>query len=164
MGGGIGRECDEVSTLKKQPLNTEGEHVGNALTRAACSAATQTIGPLYNNSMLFLTRRRLLIASPLVVLFLVAVAVYFLTLEQDLRSRSVQISIGMPREQVENILGPPVMTLPRTVGKGAALIWVDEFWQVSVRTGPEGLVETVDCMPSDSLYRRTLGRLTGLPK
>ena len=114
--------------------------------------------------MPLLTRRRLLIAVPLVVLFLLAaVAVLLLTYGQDLRSRSAQISVGMPREQVEDILGPPVLVLGRTGDRGAALIWVDQFWQVDVRTGPDGRVESVGWMPSDSLYRRTVGRLSSLP-
>ena len=111
------------------------------------------------------TGRRLLIAVPLVLFLLVAVAVTVLLIArgEDLKSRSAVISVGMPREQVEDILGPPVLVLDRTGGKGAALIWVDQFWQVDVVTGPDGRVESIGCMPSDSLYRRTVGRLISLP-
>ena len=74
------------------------------------------------------------------------------------------ISLGMPREEVEGLLGPPVLVLPRTGGRGFALAWVDQFWQVDVRTGPDGRVESVGCKPSDSFYRRTVGRLTSFPE
>ena len=50
--------------------------------------------------------------------------------------------------------------VPRRVdGKGAASVWVDQFWQVEVLTGPDGRVESIASRPSDSLYHRTLGRL-----
>jgi len=110
-----------------------------------------------------LTRRRVLIAVSLVVLLLVAVAVLLLARGQDLKSRSALISIGMPREQVEGILGPPVLVLPRTAGRGFALIWTDQLWQVDVVTGPDGRAESIGCVPSDSLYRRTVGRLFSRP-
>src|SRR5262245_14806561 len=116
--------------------------------------------------MSFLTRRWLLIAVPLVVLLLVVVAVFFLTGE-SLRSRSERITVGMPREQVVDLLGRPELELPRTThdrgDRGALLVWVDQFWQVDVLTGPDGRVESVDYTPSDSFYRRTLGRLIGRP-
>ena len=83
---------------------------------------------------------------------------------QDLKSRSALISVGMPREQVEGILSPPFMVLPRTAGRGAALIWIDQLWQVDVVTGPDGRAESIGCIPSDSLYRRTVGRLISLFK
>jgi hypothetical protein len=110
------------------------------------------------------TRRRLLLAIPLIVLLLVAGAVLLFARGQDLKARAALIAIGMPREQVEDLLGPPVVVLPRTGGKGAALIWVDQLWQVAVRTGPDGRVEAVECTPSDSLVRRTVGRLIALPE
>jgi hypothetical protein len=111
-----------------------------------------------------LTRRRLLIAVPLVLLLLVAVDILLLARGQDLKSRSALISVGMPREQVEDLLGPPVLVLQRTGGRGTLLCWVDQFWQVDVLTGPDGRAESVGCMPSDSLYRRTVGRLIAFPK
>jgi hypothetical protein len=110
--------------------------------------------------MPLLTRRRLLIAVPLVVvLLLVAVTVLLLAHGQDLKSRSTLIAVGMPREQVEGILGPPVLVLPRTAGRGFALVWTDQLWQVDVLIGPDGRAESIGYMPSDSLYRRTVGRL-----
>jgi len=113
--------------------------------------------------MPLLTRRRLLIAVPLVALVLVAVAVVLLARSHDLKSQSARISVGMPREQVEEILGPPVLVLHRTGARGFLLSWVDQFWQVDVLTDPDGRTESIGCNPSDSLYRRTVGRLIGLP-
>src|SRR5438270_484918 len=107
-----------------------------------------------------LTRRRLLIAVPLVVLLLwVAGAVFLLARGQDLKSRSAVISVGMPREQVEGILGTPVLVLKRTAGRGFLLSWVDQFWQVDVLTDPDGRVESTECVPSNSFYRGTVGRV-----
>jgi len=114
--------------------------------------------------MPLVTRRRLLIAVPLVVLLLAAVDILFLARGQNLKSRSALISFGMPRRQVESILGPPVLVLPRPAGKGAALIWIDWLWQVDVVTGPDGRAESIRCIPSDSLYRRTVGRLISFPR
>jgi hypothetical protein len=111
-----------------------------------------------------LTRRRLLIAVPLVVVLLAAVAVLLLARGQDLKSRSAQIAVGMPREEVEGLLGPPVLVLQRTGGRGFLLSWVDQFWQVDVLTGPDGRVESIGYMPSDSFYRRTVGRLIPPPQ
>jgi hypothetical protein len=42
------------------------------------------------------------------------------------------------------------------------LCWVDQLWQVDVLTGPDGRAESIGCVPSDSLYRRTVGRLIAL--
>jgi len=115
--------------------------------------------------MPLLTHRRLLIAVPLVVLLLlVAVAVFFLARGGDLKSRAAQISVGMAREEVEERLGPPVLVLNNSSGKGQLLSWVDQFWQVDVVTGPDDRVESVGYMPSDSFYRRTVGRIISLPK
>ncbi len=110
-----------------------------------------------------LTRRRVLIAVVLLVLLLVAVAVLLLTGGQDLRARTALISVGMPREQVEDMLGAPALVLRRMNERGSALIWTDQLWQVDVLIGPDGRVEFVGCIPSDSLYRRTVGRLIALP-
>ena len=68
----------------------------------------------YNVSMQFLTRHRLRIAVPLALILLVGVTVFVLSRHQDIRSRSAQITVGMPREQVEEILGPPALELPST--------------------------------------------------
>ena len=109
------------------------------------------------------TRRRLFLAVPLVVL-LCAGGVLLLARGEDLRSRAARIPVGMPRAQVESLLGPPVLILHRSSGRGEALVWVDQFWQVDVRTDSDDRVESVDWMPSDSFLRRTVGRLVPLPK
>jgi hypothetical protein len=114
--------------------------------------------------MPLITRRHLLLAAPLVLLPLVAVAVLLLAGGEDLKARSARITIGMPRDQVEGILGPPVVTLHRPPGRGEVLIWVDQLWQVSVLTGPDGRVESMEYVPSDSLLRRTMGRVVPLPR
>ena len=114
--------------------------------------------------MSLLTRRRLLLAVPLVVLPLVAVTVLVLTGGEGLKARSARIPVGMPRAEVEGLLGPPVVTLHRPPGRGEALFWVDQLWQVNVLTGPDGRVESVECVPSDSPLRRTVGRIVPLPR
>src|SRR5689334_392626 len=54
------------------------------------------------------TRRPLLIAIPLGVFLLIAVAeLLILASGEGLKSRSTQIPVGMPREEVEGVLGPP---------------------------------------------------------
>jgi hypothetical protein len=111
-----------------------------------------------------LTRRRLFLAVPPVVLLLAAGTVFLLARGQDLKSRSALITVGMPREQVEDILGPPVVFLNRPAGRGVVLLWADQLWQVDVVLGPDGRAESVGCVPSDSFCRRTLGRLLPLPK
>ena len=109
-----------------------------------------------------LSRRRLVIAGSLGVLLLVAVGVLWFVLRQDLASRAALISPGMPREEVETILGPPVVELGRADGQGRLLAWVDQLWQVDVRIGPDGRVESVRRVPSDSAYRRGVRWFTSL--
>jgi hypothetical protein len=109
------------------------------------------------------TRRGLLIAIPIAVFLLFVVIVLLFFRGQDLKSRSSQIPIGMSREEVEGMLGRPVLVLPRTAGRGFLLAWVDQFWQLDVYVGPEGRVEIVTCSSSNSLYRRTVGRVIPFP-
>jgi hypothetical protein len=112
------------------------------------------------------TRRRLLVAAALGILVAAVafpVAVALVTRGEGLKSRAARITVGMPRELVEGVLGRPVLILQRTGGRGSLLCWVDQFWQVDVLTGPDGRAESVECKPSDSLYRRTVGRLTSAP-
>lgn len=104
------------------------------------------------------TRRQLLFALPLGLLFL-AIVVVVIGSRTGLQSRLAEVSIGMTRAEVEAILGPPAIVLPRTNGRGHASAWVDQFWQVDVITGPDGRVERIGCVPSDSAFRRTIGRL-----
>jgi hypothetical protein len=109
-------------------------------------------------------RRRLLIAALLAVLLLGAGTGLLLGRGGNLKSRSARISVGMPRAQVEGILGRPVLELKRAKRNGVLLAWVDQFWQVDVLTDPDGRAESVRCVPSNSLYRRTVGRLTSFPE
>ena len=104
------------------------------------------------------TRRQLLIALPLGLLLL-AIVVVVIGIQPGLQSRLAQVKIGMTRAEVETILGPPALVLPRTNHRGHLSAWVDQFWQVDVINGPDGRVERVSCMPSDSAFRRTIGRL-----
>jgi hypothetical protein len=70
----------------------------------------------------------------------------------------------MTRAEVEGILGPPVLFLrKRPTGTGDALIWTDMLWQVDVVLGADGRVLRCGCTPSDSLLRRTVGRVISLP-
>ena len=105
------------------------------------------------------TRRQLLIALPLGLLLLATMAVVVVGSQQGFRARLDKIQIGMTQAQVEAILGPPAIVLPRTNGRGHLSAWVDQFWQVDVITGPDGRVERLHCVPSDSAYHRTIGRL-----
>jgi hypothetical protein len=105
------------------------------------------------------TRRQLLIAVPLSLLLAAALAIVVVGGQNGLRSRLAQIHIGMTQAEVEAILGPPAIHLPRTNGRGHLSAWVDQFWQVDVITGPDGRVERLNCVPSDSAYHRTIGRL-----
>jgi hypothetical protein len=109
-------------------------------------------------------RRRLLFAVPLMVILVIAAAGFFLLGDQDLKTRSVQIPVGMSRTQVEGILGPPVLTLPRTGGRGTLLVWVDQLWQLDVLTDADGRTESVNCVPSHSFLRKTLGSVIPLPQ
>jgi hypothetical protein len=105
-------------------------------------------------------RRRLLIAAPVLVLGLMGVAVLLLVGGgRDLKSRAASISVRMSRAQVETLLGPPVLDMDRTGGRGTTLVWVDQLWQVDVQFGRDGRVESIGCVPSDSFVRRTLGRI-----
>jgi hypothetical protein len=108
------------------------------------------------------TRRRLLIAVPVLTLVLVGLAVLLAGRSRDVRSRAASITVGMSRAQVEERLGPPVLDMDRMDGRGTLLVWVDQLWQVDVRFGPDGRVESIGCMPSDSFVRRTLGRIDRL--
>src|SRR3712207_1744144 len=112
--------------------------------------------------MPILTRRRLLVAVPLVVLLL-AVGAVLLARGRDLKSRSADIAAGTPRDEVVDRLGPPVLVMKRWGGKGTLLAWVDPLGQVNSRLAPDARTESGECGPSDSLYRRTVGRLISLP-
>jgi len=111
------------------------------------------------------TRRRLLIAAPVLALVLAGVALLLLAGGgPGLKSCAASITVGMSREEVVKLLGPPVLDMDRTGGRGTTLVWVDQLWQVDVQFGRGGRVESIGCVPSDSFVRRTMGRLSRLLK
>lgn len=93
---------------------------------------------------------------------LVALAAY----RMDAMQRRVQqISIGAPRQQVEQTFGPPHLTLNRSApATGEMLVWTDMFWQVDIAVDGEGRVEKLRCVPANSAYRRTQTWLQSLLK
>lgn len=110
-------------------------------------------------------RRRFLIVAALGGLLLAALMLFLLTRGDDLRTRLVRIPIGMPRAEVEAILGRPALALRRAKpGTGQLLVWVDQLWQVDVGIDGDGKVIETKWSRSDSLYWRTVGRLVDLPK
>ncbi len=100
------------------------------------------------------TRRGRLIAAALVVLTLVVVVAIGVTFTRNLNTRLPLILVGMPRQQIEAILGRPALQLERPEGKGVVLIWVDQLWQVDVVTGPDGRAQSIGCIPADSATRQ----------
>ena len=118
-------------------------------------------GPI---TLLFESRPfRWTVAVSLTAVVLAGLTFVGLTQFRNLKGRSSLISAGMAREEVEGILGPPVLVLPRTAGRGFALCWVDQLWQVDVLTGPDGRVQSVSCSPSYSFLRRITGDRPNLP-
>ena len=110
-------------------------------------------------------RRRLLVAASLAGLLFTALLVFVLASGQDLRVRVAMVSVGMPRAEVVSILGRPEVVLNRAKhGTGQVLFWVDQLWQVEVVVDGDGRVVSSRSTRSDSLYWRTVGRLTDLPK
>ncbi|MBL8848103.1 MAG: hypothetical protein JNG89_00375 [Planctomycetaceae bacterium] len=101
--------------------------------------------------------RNLLIATGL-VLSLAAIGL-FAWRSQHLKSQAARVAAGMSRVEVEAILGPPYMELDRVAGAGTLAVWIDDFWQLDVHFDPEGRVELVTCVPSDSFYRRSVNWL-----
>jgi hypothetical protein len=110
------------------------------------------------------SRRRLLSAGLVAAVLLALLAVLFFVRGQDLKFRLAEVSRGMTREEVEDMLGPPVVFLPTGPTRtGGTLIWVDQLWQAEVVLGFDGRVIECRCTPSDSLLRRTVGRVFPLP-
>lgn len=102
--------------------------------------------------------------SILVVLLLgIVMAAYLAKRDQTLKSRADKLVAGQSRKQVVDLLGDPVLKMHRSSGKGILLVWVNQFWQVDVYFGPDELVESVERKPSDSAYRRTLGKILKVP-
>lgn len=102
-------------------------------------------------------------ASVVVVLAVLLIAV---PISRDrmntLQSRSQRIMSGMPRDQVEELLGAPYLTLQSTDGSHELLVWTDMFWQVDIRIDPDGHVLQCQCIPANSAYRRTQAKLSPL--
>jgi hypothetical protein len=108
------------------------------------------------------TRGWLLAVALLAGLFLAAGS-FLLTRGPGLRTRVGQIRAGMTRAEVEGMLGRPALVLKRAGRPGESVVWVDQLWQVDIVTDGAGRVESVGCVPSDSAYRRTVGRVLSYP-
>lgn len=80
-----------------------------------------------------------------------------------LKNRSLKISSGMPRDQVEELLGKPYLILPKIPkGSGDVMVWTDHIWQVDVVIDGNGKVLWCSCVPANSAYRRTQSKLSSL--
>ena len=80
-----------------------------------------------------------------------------------MKRRAQQIEAGMSRDEVEQIFGPPVLTLRKhRPGTGEVLCWTDMFWQIDVRVDASGSVETIQWVYANSPIRRTQSRLESL--
>jgi hypothetical protein len=110
-------------------------------------------------------RRRFLLLAGLAGLLVAGLCLFLLTRGDDLRTRLARISVGMSRAEVVAILGRPELALRRAKpGTGELLVWVDQLWQVEVSIDGDGRVTGTGWTRSDSLYWRTVGRLTDFPK
>jgi len=106
-----------------------------------------------------------LIVASVAGLLLAGSVAFVLVRGDDLRTRLAMVSEGMTRAQVVAILGRPEVTLQRARPEdGQVLLWVDQLWQVEVVVDGGGKVIKTSCTRSNSLYWRTVGRLTDLPK
>ncbi len=103
---------------------------------------------------------RLTIWVSLVVLL--GMTVFVISGMNRLKSRSQQISNGMPRAEVEELLGEPTLSLARSNGSGDLLVWTDMYWQVDVLIDGDGRVLRVRCVPANSWFRITQSRLWSL--
>jgi len=111
------------------------------------------------------SRRRLFIAAALLGALLMGGAVlHFVRGVGGIKSRAASITVGMTREQVVDLLGPPAIDLLRVGGRGTMMAWVDQMWQIDVYFGPDGRAQTVGCKPSSSGLRGTVGRVLPLPE
>jgi hypothetical protein len=98
------------------------------------------------------------------VLFFLVGAGFFVWRSQYLKSRAMLVKADMSRGEVEAVLGPPYLTLQRTGERGTFSSWVDNFWQADVVFDPDGQVESVGCMPSQSFYNHTVEWTKSLTK
>lgn len=82
-----------------------------------------------------------------------------------MKRRAQQVTVGMSRAQVEEIFGPPLLTLNRAApATGKLLCWTDWFWQVDVTVDGKGSVERVGVVPANSPIRRTQKRIDAMLK
>jgi len=103
-------------------------------------------------------------ASALLVIVILSVAtVVIRTHFRGLRTRLSRISVGMTRDQIENILGRPDVSLRMSTGNGEALYWADQLWQAEIFLDGDGKIIKFGSTPSRSAFRRTVGRLIPLP-
>ena len=108
-------------------------------------------------------RFRWLVAVPVTVLILAISIVGLRTQFRGLKTRLLQVSLGMTREQVEGIFGPPVLFLSDGQSRmGGVLVWVDQLWQVDVILDHDGRVIRSGCTRSYSALNRTIGRAPNL--
>ena len=103
-----------------------------------------------------LTRRNLLITVSLTALCGVLVFLFVIVTAPDLKTRALPVKVGMSRAQVVAILGKPVLDMNRTEDRGTMMVWVDQFWQLDIVFGREGIIESVNYSDSDSFYNSTI--------
>jgi len=104
-----------------------------------------------------------MIAALLLVL-LSGVAGLYVFRSEDLKTRSEQLTAGMLRYEVEDVLGPPELALRLGSNAGSVLVWEDQLWEVDVQFDRDGRVQAFACRASDSILRKTVGRIIDLPQ
>jgi hypothetical protein len=109
-----------------------------------------------------MTRRRWIIIACLMLVLLTGGLLWIRS--RDLRARSHKIQPGMTRTDVEAEFGEPRLELNRSSRPGKLLSWVDQMWQLDILIDGENRVESVSIKPSDSPFRRTVGKVIVLPK
>lgn len=98
-----------------------------------------------------------------IALFVLTFAVFATYSINAVARHSHQIKVGMPQDEVEEILGTPYLHLPK--GKNATgelLVWSDMFWQLDVVIGDEKQVLRYRLVPANSAFRRTQSKLSRL--
>ena len=121
--------------------------------------------PLERELVVPFDRTRLVVVLLLAVLLLSPLLVFWLASGPDLKMRLAKVSLGMDRKEVEGQLGPAVIVLQNGQGRpGCTLYWVDQLWQVDVVLDGEGKAVRFGCVPSNSPFRQTVGRIITLPK
>lgn len=104
----------------------------------------------------------ILIGAIIAVVFII-VAVIGLHGMDAMKRRTRLLSEGMSQQQVEEILGAPLLKLPRSQhGTGELLVWTDHYWQIEVVIDEDGNLMTYSCVPANSAFRRTQKKLSSL--